>query len=59
MDMTDKLKAHLCQLRMQFWGFFDERVAGHYAYEIQMRITKACSWDKIKDVILSRCREGV
>ena len=51
MDMTDKLKAHLCQLRMQFWGFFDERVAGHYAYEIQMRITKACSWDKIKDVI--------
>ena len=32
-------------------GFLDERVAGHYAYDIQMRNTKACSWDKIKDVI--------
>ena len=32
-------------------GIFDERVAGHYSYDIQMNNTKACIWDKIKDVI--------
>ena len=51
MNVISELKAHLCQLRMHFWGFFDERVVGHYAYDIQMRNTKACSWNKIKDVI--------
>ena len=51
MDVIAELKAHLCQLRMQFWELFDENMAGHYAYEIQMRNTKAYIWDKIKDVI--------
>ena len=51
MDVIAELKAHLCQLRIKFWGCFDENMAGHYSYEIQMCNTKACSWDKIKDVI--------
>ena len=34
-----------------FGGILDERVAGHYSYEIQTRNTKTCIWDKIKDLI--------
>ena len=52
MDVIAKLKAHLWHLQMHFLGMFDERVAGHYQYEIHTRNTKACSWDKIKNVIL-------